>query len=210
VLVRVSSFGPPLRGQDVCAANRDMLERVGDHHHHHHHHNVDHAYKSHRHNHHHQQSMAITCWAASACCTPGSSRPNHPQTKLQNAPQGAAPKDHVQMQKSAAFKSGIRRNVAERVSHLMREKCPARTRQTSSAHDAMQRKLLHLLQPQRCAASLHEILRCFELYSGAAVHAVNLMVPETCYKKSLCEGRVAHMSVEAKAASSIARFAFFL
>jgi hypothetical protein len=110
----------------------------------------------------------------------------------------------VQMQ------GGIRRNVAERVSHLMSEKRPARTRQASSAHDAMQRKLLHLLQPQRCAASLHEILRCFELYSGAAVHAVNLVVPETCYKKSLCEGRVAHMSVEAKAASSIARFAFFL
>ena len=66
----------------------------------------------------------------------------------------------------------------ERGSHLMREKRPAWARQASRAHNAMQRELLHLLQPERCAASLHEILRCFELYGGAAVHAVHLVVPE--------------------------------
>ncbi len=90
--------------------------------------------------------------------------------------------------KKLRLNAEIRRNVTERLSHLMREKRPARARQTRRAHNAMQSELLHLLQPQRRTASLHEILRCFELYGGAAVHAVDLVVPEHVTKNHCARG----------------------
>jgi hypothetical protein len=95
--------------------------------------------------------------------------------------------------------------------HLVRQEGPARARQARGAEDAMQRKLLNLLQPQRGAPGFHEILRCFELNCRAAVHAVHLVVHVQIVTTLDRWRRMrTHTSVEVKAASSIARLAFFL